>query len=114
MFSHTRRIEQCFLLFCVHQQPIVFLSYAWRAPATRHRALCVVVAQITAMRAQTRANAETNCCSVVVVWCREETRWVRCTARRTQASDPTLVFLVWRRRDVPSQLVLVFCILQCD
>ena len=40
-------------------------------------------------RAQTRANAETNS-PVVVVWCREETCWVRCTARRTQASEPTL------------------------
>ena len=27
---------------------------------------------------------------VVVVWRRKETRWVRCTARRTQASEPTL------------------------
>ena len=27
---------------------------------------------------------------VVVVWRRKETRWVRCTARRTQTSEPTL------------------------
>ena len=27
---------------------------------------------------------------MVVVRCREETRWVRCTARKTQASEPTL------------------------
>ena len=26
---------------------------------------------------------------VVVIYRREETRWVRCTARRTQASEPT-------------------------
>ena len=28
--------------------------------------------------------------AAVVVWRREETRWVRRTARRTQASEPTL------------------------
>ena len=27
---------------------------------------------------------------LVLVWRREETRWVRCTARRTRAFDPTL------------------------
>ena len=32
--------------------------------------------------------------AVVVVWCREEPRWVRCTARKTQASEPTLTAFV--------------------
>ena len=42
---------------------------------------------------------------VVVVWGREQTRRVHCTARRIQASEPTLtVPLVWRQRDVSSAL----------
>ena len=45
------------------------------------------------MRAEIRATPRLT--AVVVVWPRKETRWVRCTARRTQASEPTLTAFAW-------------------
>ena len=40
------------------------------------------------VRAEIRASAETNCCYCGLA--HEETLWVRCPARRTHASEPTL------------------------
>ena len=42
------------------------------------------------MRAEIQTSAERPT-AVVVVWCREETCWVRCTVRKTQASGPRLI-----------------------
>ena len=40
VLCHSRRIEKLCHLFCSHQRPIMFSSYAWPAPATYHRPLC--------------------------------------------------------------------------
>ena len=40
IICHSRRMEKFFLLFCANQRPIVFLSYAWSVPATKHRPWC--------------------------------------------------------------------------
>ena len=51
--------------------------------------------------------------AVVVVWWREETRWVRCTARRTGASEPTrsaLVFGLEAERRAESTRLGISCL----
>ena len=58
----------------------------------------VVVAVVVFARiywARTDASKRRDHSPVAVVWCREETRWVRCTARRTQASEPTPTAFLW-------------------
>ena len=54
----------------------------------------------------------------LVVWHGEEMRWVRCTARRTQASEPRLLIsgLVARRRCECARVNMscFFCVSQCD
>ena len=55
--------------------------------------------------------------AVLVVWRREDTRWVRCTARRTQVSELRLTVsgLAAKRRGECARVNLsIFCVSQCD
>ena len=92
MFCHSRRIEKfCHLFVCT---PAANFFFIIRLASARHTSPDVVFCCSDLLCAH-RCEQTPRPTAVGVVWWREETRWVRCTARRTPASEPTLTAFLW-------------------
>ena len=101
-------LQQLLSILLILQRSIFFCHRPGQSPphVTGH---CGLSFFFIAVRAQTRQNAETNCCYCGLMPRIDDLGALHCASDTSVRNVSDCLSFVWRRRDVPSQLVLVFC-----